>query len=123
MSTNAKNFIEVFKPLQIFSTGLVHHCPEAGQTVLISAGFSLGIPSVGSAPPRRTANRSPHSNCYKLQIPLSCKVCLRFHIRELTNKNKHVFKRTHMCLCSYLCAVSISVFKSVFFCRIDIWFG
>ena len=44
-------------------------------------------------------------------------------IRELTNKNKHVFKRTHVCLCAYLCAVSISVFKSVFFCHINIWFG
>ena len=43
--------------------------------------------------------------------------------RELTNKNKHVFKRTHVCLCAYLCAVSISVFKSVFFCHINIWFG
>ena len=28
-----------------------------------------------------------------------------------------------MCLCAYLCAVSISVFKSVFFCHINIWFG
>ena len=26
--------------------------------------------------------------------------------RELTNKNKHVFKRTHVCLCVYLCVLS-----------------
>jgi len=42
---------------------------------------------------------------------------------ELTNKHKYVFERTHVCLCAYLCAVSISVFKSVFFCQINIWFG
>ena len=42
-------------------------------------------------------------------------------IRELTKHNKHVFKRTNVCLCPYLCVISKSVFKSVFFCQP--WFG
>ena len=45
---------------------------------------------------------------------------------ELTNKNKHVFKTTHVCLCVYLCVISKSLLKSVFvfqFGLVDIWFG
>ena len=41
---------------------------------------------------------------------------------KITNKNKHVFKRTHVCLC----VLSKSLLKSVFFFQfglVDIWFG
>ena len=52
--------------------------------------------------------------------------CTDREVRELTNKNKHVFKRTHVCLCVYLCVLSKSLLKSVFFFQfglVDIWFG
>ena len=57
--------------------------------------------------------------------PGGLKSCIA-HSRELTNKNKCVFKRTHVCLCVYLCVLSKSVLKSVFFASlglVDIWFG
>ena len=64
-----------------------------------------------------------------VQVYNKYKALDQFHLklnRELTNKNKHVFKRTHVCLCVYLCVLSKSLLKSVFFFQfglVDIWFG
>ena len=45
-------------------------------------------------------------------------------IRELTNKNKRVFKRTHVCLCVYLCCVFfLKVCSFASLGLVDIWFG
>ena len=70
---------------------------------------------------RHATSHSPTRNNRNRRL-----VCLYLNghmisIRELTNKNKRVFKRTNVCLCAYLCVISKSVFECVFFCQH--WFG